>query len=218
MGFLHSPRFSDVERSLPGISQAAESAGLGSELRALTEMLSRRELSLEDYLAGLSTGGGGGGGGYTPKSDLWLMDGMNIGAFPLLPNASYGNPTWDFVQGEGITVPSVPYGVAVVDAGTYMVMLEVFWGFSGSGFRRAYISMGTVTGPGGAGPTYSGFPYGSSIQPGMAAGVSGADTEQVMDLVAFGTCAAGDGILTVLGQNSGGDLTVTGLLKVTRIA
>ncbi len=46
-GFVHSPRIADVERSVPGIAQAAEAAGLGAELRALVEMLDRRDRDIE---------------------------------------------------------------------------------------------------------------------------------------------------------------------------
>lgn len=46
-GYVHSPRIADVERSLPGITRLVERAGLGAEMRALTEMMDRRDRDLE---------------------------------------------------------------------------------------------------------------------------------------------------------------------------
>lgn len=46
-GYLHSPRITEVERSLPGLTFLADHAGLGHEMRSLVEMMDRRDRDLE---------------------------------------------------------------------------------------------------------------------------------------------------------------------------
>lgn len=46
-GYQHNPRIVEVARSLPRLTELAEAGGLGAEMRALVEMMDRRDRDLE---------------------------------------------------------------------------------------------------------------------------------------------------------------------------